>query len=90
MKGGVCAQPQPCSWAPPIAGLLKMNVDVGRLWDEGCRWGFVIHSHETDIIMVGNKQGTGFGDAETEEARAYRWGLPQAKVVGHSEIIYRE
>lgn len=82
-------QAQPCLWTPPTASLLKMNVDAGRIGEDNWGWGFVIRSHDGDVLLVGNMQGSGFIDAETEEARAFLFGLQQAKETGHTELIIK-
>ncbi|KAJ8432657.1 hypothetical protein Cgig2_011823 [Carnegiea gigantea] len=43
--------------------------------------------HDGDVLLAGNKQGRGFIDAKTKEARACLFGFQQAKETGHTELI---
>ena len=62
-------------WRPPDTGILRLNFDAGLVGERGYGWGFVVRNHLGDIMLMGVKQGDGFSDLETEEARACLFAL---------------
>jgi len=52
----------------------------------GHGWGFVVRNHVGDILLMGVKQGDGFSDPETEEARACLFALRTAVAYGYRRL----
>ena len=60
---------QPCGSCRPQRGMIKVNLDVGRVGGHGSEWGFVMRNHLCDV-SVRVSQAAGFVDPKTEEAQA--------------------
>ena len=65
---------------------MKLNFDAGLVGERGYGWGFVVRNHVGDILLMGVKQGDGFSDPETEEARACLFAIRTAEAYGFRRL----
>jgi len=49
--------------------------------------GFVVRSHEGDMVLAGSRQGVGFAGALVEEVRACLWSLQIARRYGFARLV---
>ena len=72
---------------PPDAGIYKLNLDAGSVGASGYGWGFVLRNYLGDVELMGVKQGEGFSDPETEEARACIFAIRTVGAHGYRRLV---
>ncbi|KAJ8436873.1 hypothetical protein Cgig2_002373 [Carnegiea gigantea] len=69
------------------SGLLKLNLDGGKVGESGWGWGFALQNCDGDVLMSGVKQGAGFVNADLEEARSCLFTLQCIREERHDVLI---
>ena len=77
----------PSLWQPPASETYKLNFDGGYVGERGWGWGFVIRNSNSDVVLAGVQQGTGFTGPEIEEAWACIFCLKQATMAGINSLV---
>ncbi|XP_074288445.1 uncharacterized protein LOC141613600 [Silene latifolia] len=76
-----------CSWVPPSAGFIKINVDAHVAGSGVVGLGVVARDEAGSVVGMGCRRVEAEWDVEVAEARAASFGLEVANRLGFSNII---